>query len=756
MTSVDRRCAILREFFRCHGWIADIPKNYVHHIGMMANMAGGRVNKPETSPEECIKSSLTYEYAIVGEAGVVCTIPAMTDRGCFIIQGQEKVVLIQEVRLRTEPCVVYTPSPPGCERKRVDGPCCELLVEGATVPVRVRILSDAVVELDTDVIHKDIRGIKSIGISEAVLAMYSSDDKGPALGRVSYMVRSYCAEHADACMVYVISSTRGGLLINDDKEVIRSKMFGGMSDNCIVATLIAMTVACVKTLLEFEPPSNRDNYSMKSLKTPGETIHKIFKYCISICKKPSSLKGIVEKNVNSFIKRGSITLGGTDYSKLSMQFSKRSHVDALSSVRKVVIPCDENSPNIKMRQIHESQKGFICPCETPEGKTVGITKTLACCCIISTKTDISGWVSKACNDDIAPGLVWAIVDGAVAGWCTRDDVKLIKPAYPMVSVKMPRSNIAIIRTSSGRPLRPLLVTRDHPVDWNATGTFSEMLLSGQLEYLDPTECASSVIASVGYEGDWTKFTHIEIHPCTILGLAASTIPFPEHNQSARNVFSSAMVKQAMQMQDSEKTCNYLQKPLVYTQVARNMGIDDNPNGVNLVVCIMSINGYNQEDAIIVKKSSVDRGLFSSTARHSSTVTVDNPWNIVDNLGELCILHGGTEKTLTDVKSMMLCPKVTSVKDSIVESGRSKIDVTMEENRTLQLGDKLASRHAQKGVVGMIMSEEDMPFTSGGMTPDIIINPHAIPSRMTVGPAPGGNTRKALCHERNVRGWYAFP
>ena len=743
MTSVDRRCAILREFFRYHGWIADIPKNYAHYVGMMADLIGARVDKPAVSPRECIKNSLTYEYAIVGDApsaglgakaGIICTIPAMTDRGCFIIQGQEKIVLIQEVRLRTEPCVTYIPSPPGHERKKADGPCCELLVEGATVPVRVRILNDAVVELDTDMINKDVRGIKSIGISEAVFSMYSSDDKALAFQRVSYMVRSYCAEHAEACMVYIFSSTRGegGLSVSSDREVIRQKIFGGMDDNCIAATLITMTVACVKTFLGFEPLSNRDNYSMKCLKTPGDVIYRIFKYCIGTCKNPNSLKGTVDKHVNSFIKRGNINMGGRDYSKMSMQFSKRSHVDALSSVRKVVIPCDENSPNIKMRQIHDSQKGFICPCETPEGKTVGITKSLACCCIISTKTDISEWISKACSDNIGPGLVWAIIDGAVAGWCTRDDIGLIKPAYPTVSVTMPRSNIAIIRTSSGRPLRPLLVTRDHPVDWNAMGTFSEMLSSGQLEYLDPTECASSAIASVGYGGDWTRFTHMEIHPCTILGLAASTIPFPEHNQSARNVFSSAMVKQAMQMRDSEKTCYYLQKPLVYTQVARNMGIDDNPNGVNLVVCIMSINGYNQEDAIIVKKSSVNRGLFSFAVRHSSTVTVDNPWNIVDDLGGLCILHGGTEKTLTEVKPMMLRPKVVRVKESIVESGRSRIDVTMEENRTLRLGDKLASRHAQKGVVGMIMNEEDMPFTSSGMTPDIIINPHAIPSRMTVG------------------------
>lgn len=723
------------DFFRFHGWIADIPGNYVHYVNLMANLLGGSVEPPAASPEECISRSLTYEYTIIG-LGVNCAIPAMTKKGYFIIQGQEKVVLIQEVKLKTEPCVNFVRPLPGQERKKENGPCCELLIDGATVPARVRIMGDAVVELDTDMIHRDVRNIKSIGIYEVMFSMYSSGDRAMAIQRVSYMVRSYCAEHESACMVYIVSSTRGegNLLIDDDKEIIRRKIFGNMSDNRIVATLVTMTVACVKVLLGLEPPSDRDDYTMKCLKTPGETIYRIFRYCVSRCKSPKDLNRKIENNINTFIKRGNMKIGKRNYSKMSMQLSKRSHVDALSSIRKVIIPCDENSPNIDMRQIHESQKGFICPCETPEGKSVGITKSLACCCVISTKTNISEWVLNACEDTIDVGRVWAIVDGAVAGWCAQDDVSLIKLAYPTASVTMPRPNIAIIRTSSGRPLRSLLTVKDHPVDWNNTGTFEDMLSSGELEYLDPTECAKSVIASVGYEGDWTKFTHMEIHPCSILGLAASMIPFPEHNQSARNVFSCSMVKQAMQMQNSEKTCNYLQRPLVYTTVARGMGIDENPNGINLVTCIMSISGYNQEDAIIVKKSSVDRGLFSSVARHVSNLTVNNPWSIVsDKPGELCILHGNTERALAEAKYTTLSSNVTNIKESIIENGRSKIDITMEESRTLQLGDKLASRHAQKGVVGMIMRDEDMPFcSSSGMSPDIIINPHAIPSRMTVG------------------------
>jgi DNA-directed RNA polymerase beta subunit len=737
-TSADARCCVLRDFFRHHGWIADMPKNYGHYVRMMADlMAEGGVAGPDLSPEECIRKSATYEYHITSEGRKMCRVPAMTDWGCFIIQGQEKVVLIQEVRLVSEQCITYVPPPlrPVGVERRSGGPCCEVQIEGAPVPVRVRIPSESVAELDTDAIHRDMRGIRSVGMFEAIQMFSPGKGYKDTIVSTSYMVRSYSPDHSDACMIYILSSAKGEgrLHMEVDRETIRKKMFCGMRNSCVVATLITMTVACVTALLGFTPPSDRDDYSMKYLKTPGDTIYRMFRYCVSnASKSPSSLQGEIDKTVYSLVKRGSITIGKKRYSKMSMQLSKRSHVDALSSIRKVAIPCDENSPNMKMRQIHGSQRGFICPCETPEGKTVGVIKSLACCCTVSTKTDIGEWVSSSCKDLIYAGGVWAIVDGRVAGWCNRDDIKLIKPRYPTVSMTMPRHNVAIIRTGSGRPLRPLLVTRDGPIDWGRIRGFKSMVLSGMVEYLDPAECASSSIASVGYDGDWTRFGYMEIHPCAMLGLAASLIPFPEHNQSARNVFSSAMAKQAMQMHGSEKTCNYLQRPLVYTAVGRCMGIDSNPNGVNAMVCIMSINGYNQEDAIIVKKSSVDRGMFSSVARHSTSVVVDQPWHEVDRQGGLSIVHGQTERKLEEVKPMMSSPRITGVRDSATDEGRARVDVAIEEHRHLQLGDKLASRHAQKGVVGMIMSEEDMPFTSKGVTPDIIINPHAIPSRMTVG------------------------
>lgn len=712
---------ILKEFFRSKGWIAGLRENYVEYVHMMAGLIDGRVRGPACTPEDCISTQDTYEYDIVVGGVVMCTIPAMTNSGYFIIKGSEKVIIIQEVRLKTEIFTLFSPS---VEESGVA--VCELFIEKAHVPTRISMVDNSVIELDTHMVHKNMRGIKSVGIFELLFHIF-----GYSVEHVSYLTRSYCAEDvsdgrsaADACVTYIMSSMRGtgGLAPEEDGETIRSKMFGGMSVDAAVATLVTMIVACVKVHLKLAMPSNRDDFVMKCLRTPGETVYKMFRQCVASCKNPGNLRSSIENHVHTFIKRGDATIGGRTYSKMAIQLSKRSDIDVLSCVRKVMMPCDENSPNIQMRQIHESQRGFICPCETPEGKTVGITKSLACCCMISTKTNMSRWISENCMKDISPGCWWVIVDGSAAGWCEQTDIGLLKDVYPTVSFTV-KYNILNIRAAAGRPIRPLLKVEGHPIDWNKP----------KIVYLDPAECAYAKIASLNYGGDWRSFTHMEIHPCTMLGLAASLIPFPEHNQSARNVFSSSMIKQAMQMDTKrDKACYTLQKPIVYTTVGREVGYDDSPNGLNLVVCIMSVSGFNQEDAIIVKKSAVDRGMFMSVVKNTTSVLVDNPWNTVGVDDGVSIVHGGTERSLVEVKPMLSSPNVISISESDADGGRSKVHVTVKEHRNLNLGDKLSSRHGQKGVVGTLMREEDMPFNREGITPDIIINPHAIPSRMTVG------------------------
>lgn len=738
----EQRILLVRDFFRQYGWIAGLYDNYKFYAKKMAELLDGELKEPEYSYTECKNKELSYEYSIVKNNEVLCNIPALTPEGYFVIQGAEKVLLLQEMRLQYEPYITV-------EMSSVQ---CELFVRNAKVPLKIKLVNRSQIILDTSMIHNDINDIQDIGIYELLIYMFCKDIEyiTDPTQYIFELLSSYImnSDIANECLLYIIASAKGmgGLTINKHMEIIRTKIFGNMSSVNIVATLIHLITMCVKTLFDNTLESDRDNYKYKTIRTPGNIIYSIFKSCITNNK---NLQDTINKKIYTCLKRGEFVINGKLYNKMAVQLSKRSLIDKISNVRKVVIPCDENSLNFEMRQIHPTQKGFICPCETPEGKSVGITKYLASCCLITHITDISEWIHKVCHDKPSNNSYWIIVDGTVVGWCDSNIVNIdeMKFRYPTISIVQQR-HIIYIRTSEGRPIRPLLVIQDKPFNWKSVGKPNKnpftnddiedigliysLLKRGDMQFVDPNECQYNNIASLGYNGDWTLYKYLEVHPCTMLGLTASLIPFPEHNQSARNVFASSMIKQSMQLYNSEKTCLYLQKPLVHTLIGKAIGYDENPNGINLLVAIMSITGFNQEDAIIVKKSAIERGMFMSIVTYTTHVIVDSQWKILKKEGTLVILSGGIEQRLDEVKPTYSKPKITDIKESILENGKTKLEVTIEEFRSLKVGDKLASRHAQKGVVGVILSEADMPFTSEGITPDIIINPHAIPSRMTIG------------------------
>ena len=314
-----------------------------------------------------------------------------------------------------------------------------------------------------------------------------------------------------------------------------------------------------------------------------------------------------------------------------------------------------------------------------------------------------------------------------------------------------------------------------------------------LEYIDPDEQNTSLIAITPKQlvessdtNNIYRYTHCELETSTIFGILASCIPFPEKNQSPRNTYQCAMGKQAMGMYVSnfdnrlDKTSyvlTYPHRPLVDTRIMNMLNLNKIPSGFPVIVAIKSDTGYNQEDSIQFNEGSIKRGLFQAIIYntdkdedknvHGDDVIRGKPipnktkgikFANYDKVNELGLIP---ENKLVENRDIIMA-KYTPIKENkndhtklIKFVDQSRVYRTAEETyidknylsrngdgynvckvrlRTFRqpvIGDKFSSRHGQKGTIGNIIPEADMPFTDNGVRPDIIINPHAIPSRMTI-------------------------
>ena len=637
------------------------------------------------------------------------------------------------------------------------------------------------------------------------------------------------------------------------------------------------------------PHDDRDAYPNKKVELPGNLIGNLFRYLFgtkvikdmktSLTKEihngfwkssgkvediinPSNIYKILKSTIVTIGMKSSLATGNFVGGKMGIKagisqvMNRLTYLSGISHLRRLSTPIEKTGKLLAPRKLHNTQYGFVCPAETPEGHAVGVVKNLSSTALVSLPIspepivaflyDMLGMknLGTVARCSLFEGTR-ILINGAWIGMLMVDAKGSFDAAASLRSAKRtgrihPHTGITYkaarreiwINTEGGRLLRPVLnaaAVRDlqanpsaiphwlsassGPGDsWSTVLQWRSPAGHSLIEYIDPTETENFYIAMQLGDLD-ADHTHMEIHPCTMLGTMASNIPFPDHNQAPRNSYQSAMGKQAMgvyalnhreRMDTMSNLLWYSSVPLASPYMSRFYRAQAMPSGFNIVVAIMTYGGYNQEDSIMINRSALDRGLFRSefyrtykdeekknqasgeeerfcrpspaTTRHMKLANYGKlgqdgivPENTYVNQDDVLIgkvapirLRGADGAAMAGINHAALQAMSSVAAAQAVEAaggkrfrdssklmrtnesgyvdriyrgrngeGYSFVKIRVREERTPVIGDKFSSRHGQKGTCGLILEPEDMPQTANGIVPDIIINPHCIPSRMTI-------------------------
>ncbi|AQZ15464.1 RPA135 (YPR010C) [Zygosaccharomyces parabailii] len=445
-----------------------------------------------------------------------------------------------------------------------------------------------------------------------------------------------------------------------------------------------------------------------------------------------------------------------------------------------------------VRKLLPESWGFLCPVHTPDGSPCGLLNHFAHKCRISTiQSDVSkipsllyalGVTPASQTFAAGPSLCCVQIDGKIVGWTSHEQGRIIADTlrFWKVDGKIPGLpldlEIGYVPLSSkgqypglyifgghSRMMRPV---RYLPLDKeDIVGPFEQVYMNIAVT---PQELLSNV------------HTHVEFTPTNVLSILANLTPFSDFNQSPRNMYQCQMAKQTMGTPGvalCHRSDNKLyrlqsgQTPIVKANLYDEYGMDNFPNGTNAVVAVISYTGYDMDDAMIINKSADERGFAYGTMYKTEKVDLslnrsrgdpisqhfgfgndEWPKEWLEKLDEDGLPFIGTyveegdpivayfDDTLnrTKVKTYHSAEPGYIEEVNLIGDESNKlqelqtVSIKYRIRRTPQIGDKFSSRHGQKGVCSRKWPTIDMPFSETGIQPDVIINPHAFPSRMTIG------------------------
>ncbi len=569
--------------------------------------------------------------------------------------------------------------------------------------------------------------------------------------------------------------------------------------------------------------TDKDHYANKRVKLSGDLMADLFRVNVSILirdiqyslqkiakrKKFYSIKTIAKSTLFTQRVESAIATGSWigERSGVTQNMDKTNYLAMLSQLQRVSSMLPGEQENFMARTLHPTHYGRFCPTETPEGTEIGLRKNLALLSKISTAASYNeqevlkkfadlGLNRESGKDVFFNGRSLGFVEQSEEFTQNIRDARRRGELPKEMSIRYDeRVGQIIISTEVGRVLRPLIVIEKGVVKLrdehlvlieNDKIKWNDLVKEGIIEYIDAAEEENALIATNPNDVA-AEHTHLEIHPIDLFGLITSLVPFGNHDQSARLNRGSKTLKQSLgiyaanylvRLDTDVSILHYPQRPLVRSFIYDTLEVY--PSGQNIVVAIMPFEGYNMEDAVVLNKASVERGLGRSTYfRPYSATELRYAGGLTDEIvvpnkdvagyrteslyrfleddgvvypeadmkeGEVLIGKITPPKFLSEAKDISIQSKkeastavrqeergtVDAVFVTIDGEGNKVVQVRTRDSRLPEPGDKFSTPHGQKGVVGLIAESEDIPFTALGVKPDLMFNPHSIPSRMTVG------------------------